>query len=83
MKKKAEATQNTAEVGIKTVNLVLRGRPESPLVIHAFAEKAKQEIRDKQQKKAKKAKEERRPLEECEAAKYYNNRAESVLPLRR
>jgi hypothetical protein len=39
-------------------------------VIHAFADKAKQEIRDKQAKKAKKAKDERHPEDECEAAKY-------------
>lgn len=44
---------------IKSVRLILRGRPGSPLVVHQFAEKAKQEIRDKQAKKAKKAKEER------------------------
>jgi len=81
MKEKVEETQNTAEVGIKTVNMVLRGRPESPLVIHAFAEKAKQEIRDKQQKKAKKAKEERRPLEECEAAKYYDEQGRECAPI--
>lgn len=46
---------NSAEVGIKSIEITLRGRKGSPLVIHAFAEKAKQEIRDKQQKKAKKA----------------------------
>ncbi|MFB3883481.1 MAG: hypothetical protein ACE149_19620 [Armatimonadota bacterium] len=55
---------------VKTMNLRLVGRPGSPLVIHAFAEKAKQEIRDKQAKKAKKAKEQRCPENECEAAKY-------------
>ena len=53
---KSEATKNGAEVGIQTMDLVLRGKAGSPLVIHAFADKAKQEIRDKQQKKAKKAK---------------------------
>ena len=66
---------------IKTINLVLTGRPGSPLVIHAFAEKAKQEIRDKQQKKAKKAKEERRPEAECEAAKYFDAVGRECAPI--
>jgi hypothetical protein len=39
-------------------------------VVHAFAEKAKQEIRDKQGKKPKSAKAKREPAKECEAAKY-------------
>lgn len=55
---------------IEKIGLVLTGKPGSPLVIHAFAEKAKQEIRDKQQKKAKKAKESRDPEAEFTAAKY-------------
>lgn len=66
---------------IKTINLVLTGRPGSPLVIHAFAEKAKQEIRDKQQKRAKKAKEERRPELECEAAKYFDASGRECAPI--
>ena len=72
---------NSAEIGIQTVELTLRGRRGSPLVIHAFAEKAKQEIRDKQQKKAKKAKEERRPAEECEAAKYIDAEGRECAPI--
>jgi hypothetical protein len=73
--------QNSAEVGIQTIELTLRGRNGSPLVIHAFAEKAKQEIRDKQQKKAKKAKEERKPAEECEAAKYIDSEGRECAPI--
>lgn len=79
--KKKEIVQNSAEVGIQNIDLTLRGRPGSPLVIHAFAEKAKQEIRDKQQKKAKKAKEERKPLEECEAAKYVDDQGRECAPI--
>ena len=66
---------------IKSVNLLLRGRPGSPLVIHAFAEKAKQEIRDKQGKKPKKAKEERKPEDECEAAKYRDPEGRECAPV--
>ncbi len=76
--KKQEKSQ---EVGIKTMDFKLRGRVGSPLVVHAFAEKAKQEIRDKQQKKAKRVKEERRPQEECEAAKYIDNGGRECAPI--
>lgn len=71
----------TGESGIKTIELVLRGRKGSPLVIHAFAEKAKQEIRDKQQKKAKKVKAERCPQDECEAAKYLDGDGRECAPI--
>ncbi len=52
---------------------ILRGKPGSPLVIHQFSEKARKEIRDKQQKKVKKAKEERVPEVEFQAAKYLDS----------
>jgi hypothetical protein len=77
----AAATTNTAERGIQSVELTLRGRPGSPLVIHAFAEKAKQEIRDKQQKKAKKAKEERDPRAEFLAARYVDPEGRECAPI--
>ncbi|MFA5053799.1 MAG: hypothetical protein WC565_07060, partial [Parcubacteria group bacterium] len=64
MPAKKSETQAVTFTGIQTIEVILRGRPGSPLVIHAFAEKAKQEIRDKQQKKAKTAKAERKPVEE-------------------
>lgn len=66
---------------IKIVRFVLRGRPGSPLVIHAFAEKAKQEIRDKQAKKAKKAKEERKPEDEFLAARYIDSAGRECAPI--
>lgn len=72
---------DSAIVGIQSVDIILVGRPGSPLVIHAFAEKAKQEIRDKQQKKAKKAKEERNPAAECEAAKYIDSKGRECAPI--
>jgi hypothetical protein len=69
------------EDGIKFMDLTLRGRKGSPLVIHAFAEKAKQEIRDKQQKKAKKVKAERVPQAECDAAKYVDPEGRECAPI--
>lgn len=83
MAKKPEETApaNSAERGIQSIEVTLRGRPGSPLVIHAFAEKAKQEIRDKQQKKAKKAKEERRPQEEFLAARYVDEQQRECAPV--
>ena len=72
---------NSAEVGIQSVELTLRGRNGSPLVIHAFAEKAKQEIRDKQQKKAKKVKEERKPEAEFLVARYVDDEGRECAPI--
>jgi hypothetical protein len=66
---------------IEQVNVTLRGRAGSPLVIHSFSEKAKKEIRDKQQKKAKTAKEERKPLEEVQAAKYIDTHGRECAPV--
>lgn len=77
----AGASPNSAERGIQSVILTLRGRPGSPLVIHAFADKAKQEIRDKQQKKAKKAKAERDPLGEFHAARYVDAEGRECAPV--
>jgi hypothetical protein len=67
--------------GIQSVDLTLRGKPGSLLVVHAFAEKAKQEIRDKQQKKAKKAKEERNPAAEFLAARYVDQDGRECAPI--
>jgi hypothetical protein len=71
----------SAEVGIKSIDVTVRGKLGSPLVIHAFAEKAKQEIRDKQAKKANKAKEERRPHEEFLAARYVDDQGRECAPI--
>ncbi len=66
---------------IRTMDLTLRGKPGSLLVVHAFAEKAKQEIRDKQQKKAKKVKAERVPSEEFLAARYVDGEGRECVPV--
>lgn len=72
---------NSAEVGVQKVELVLRNKPGSILVVHQFGEKAKQEIRDKQQKKVKKIKAERKPEAEFVAAKYYDMDGNECIPL--
>lgn len=72
---------NSAEVGIQSIELTLRGRKGSPLVIHAFAEKAKEEIRQKQQKVAKKVKEARNPEAEYQAAKYIDVEGRECAPI--
>ncbi|KAF0156280.1 MAG: hypothetical protein FD189_1085 [Elusimicrobia bacterium] len=66
---------------IQTVELTLRGLPGSLLVVHNFSEKAKQEIRDKQQKKAKKAKEQRDPQAEFLANRYVDGRGRECVPI--
>lgn len=73
--------ENTATHGIKRISVTLRGIPGSLLVVHAFAEKAKQEIRDKQAKKIKKAKEERRPTEEFLAARNLDGKQRECVPV--
>lgn len=76
-----EKEKNMAKIGIKKIDVTIKGMAGSPLVIHAFAEKAKQEIRDKQQKKATRTKEERRPEEEAKAAKYIDSKGRECAPI--
>lgn len=80
----ARTTKNapdTAVQGIRTITLTLRGRKGSPLVIHAFAEKAKEEIRQKQAKAAKKVKEAREPEAEFRAARYLDQEGRECAPI--
>ena len=72
---------DTATQGIQKINVTIQGRPGSPLVIHAFAEKAKQDIRDKQQKKAKKAQTERHPQAESNASRYMDQNGRECAPI--
>lgn len=76
-----QATNGIAEQGVQRLMVTVRNRPGSLLVVHAFAEKAKQEIRDKQQKKAKAAKVERNPAQECEDAKYIDAQGRECVPV--
>lgn len=56
-------------IKIETMKLTLVG--ESPLIVHAWSEKAKKAMRDKQQKKAKGAKEARNPLRDFVDSLYW------------
>jgi hypothetical protein len=82
-KKKAavDTAVDTAVVGIRSMDLVLRGRRGSPLVIHNFAEKPKESIRQKQQKKEKKAKEQRDPAAEFLDARYLDAQGRECAPI--
>lgn len=81
MVKKSQNPVIAADYGIRSIEVTLRNRPGSLLVIHAFSEKAKQEIRDKQQKKAKKAKEERQPMVEFLASRYVDAQGRECAPI--
>ena len=67
--------------GPQKIEMVLRGKPGALLVVHAFAEKAKQEIRDKQAKKAKEKKAERKPEEEFLAARNLDPEGRECVPV--
>ena len=73
--------QKATATGIQIIELTLRGKPGSLLVVHHFGEKPKGEIRDKQQKKAKKAKEERKPEEEFKACRYLDEQGRECVPV--
>lgn len=66
---------------IVAINLVLRGRPGSILVVHEFSEKAKAEIRAKQAKTAKKAKEARDPQADFLLARYVDGKGRECVPV--
>lgn len=66
---------------VQRIRLVLTAIPGSLLVVHQFAEKAKQEIRDKQSKKAKKAKDKREPEAEFLAARYLREDGTECVPV--
>jgi hypothetical protein len=66
---------------IESIELTLRGRPGSLLVVHAFAEKAKAEIRDKQQKKPKNKKDARDTDAEWRAARYVDQAGRECVPI--
>lgn len=81
MATKTTATEGIGGQGVQRMAVVVRGRPGAPLVVHAFADKAKQEIRDKQQKRAKAAKPERDPEAEYQAAMYLDAQGRECVPV--
>ena len=68
-------------MAIKNESVTLRNRPGALLVVHASAEKAKREIREKQQKASKKVKEARDPGAEWQAARYVDDRGRECVPI--
>lgn len=66
---------------IRSLALVLTGRPGALLVVHQFDEKCKNEIREKQAKKSKKAKESRNPEAEFLAARYIDATGRECAPI--
>jgi len=66
---------------IQSVEVWVKEKAGSPLVVHNFSEKAKQQIRDKQQKKAKKASEQRNPKEEFLANRYVDAKGRECVPV--
>lgn len=79
---KAKSVVNaSAPTAIQSIEVTLRGKKGSPLVVHAFAEKAKAEIRDKQQKKTKEAKQARVPHEEFLSARYVDEKGRECAPI--
>lgn len=79
--KKKDTTSTQAPTAIQQVDVTLRGKRGSLLVVHAFAEKAKAEIRDKQAKKAKEQKAARQPKEEFLAARYVDPEGRECVPV--
>lgn len=79
--RKKKVVESTATVGIREIEICLKGKPGSPLVIHQFDAKAKQLIRDRQQKRAQKAKEARDPAAEFSAARYVDEKGRECAPV--
>jgi hypothetical protein len=81
MAKTKTVVNETALKTPQTLEVVIVGRPGSPLVVHAFSEKAKKEIRDKQQKKVKEKKDARDPNAEFLAARYVDSKKRECIPV--
>lgn len=65
------------EARINTVAVTIKGK--APLIMHEWNEKAKKQMRDKQQKKATNKKEARNPEQEYEAAKVKNRKGKLAI----
>jgi hypothetical protein len=66
---------------IQSINVTIVGKLGAPLVVHAFPEKAKAEIRDKQAKKAKETKGIRDTEAEWRAARYVDLQGRECVPI--
>lgn len=76
----SEGKDDFGIVPMNIVKMTVKVRGISPLIVHAFSEKAKKQIRDKQMKKAKSAKEAKDPEADFEAAKYTNAEGKDCIP---
>ncbi len=65
---KKEAAIELPRIDIRLMEVTIIG--DSPLIVHAWSQKAKQEMLDKQMKKAKGAKEAKDPVQDFEASLY-------------
>lgn len=81
MAKQSKATEDkkpeAAKVELPTINvrrLAVRVVGKTPLITHAWSEKALKQMRDKQQKRAKMAKEAKDPVAEFNGAKYLDSK---------
>lgn len=73
----AEQTVTIPKINVQTIELRLVG--DSPLICHRWSEKAKKQMRDKQQKKAKTAKEAKDPWQDfIESLYWLTDRPEKV-----
>lgn len=68
-------------MNIGVVRVTLRGMAGSRLVVHAFAEKARAEIRDKQQKRGRQARQARDTEAEYRAARYVDDKGRECVPV--
>ena len=81
MGKENKSSKAEIELSIQKLELTLRNIPGSRLVVHNFSEKAKEEIRQKQQKAAKKAKGARSPESEFLAARVLDEQGREGVPV--
>ena len=68
-------------IGVKRLDMVLTGMVGSPLVIHNFSEKAKQQIRDKHAQAAKQKKGKRDIDEEFLLNRYVDSKGRECVPM--
>lgn len=81
---KAKAEEKGITINIPKLEVVRATIPVvgiSPLIVHAWSEKAKKEMRDKQQKKAKSAKEAKDPQAEFNASRYIVSKGVDGVPV--
>ncbi len=74
-----KSTTQTAGIRLEQFSLTLYGT--SPLIVHAWSEKAKQMMRDTQQKKPKQAKEARNPEQDYKESRYIIDETRDGFPI--